>query len=69
MARVTLPQQAAYYTVEEVSRYLRVAKMTVYRKIAAGQIPAVRLGGRVYRIPAQQFDEWLERGGCEDLPV
>ncbi|GIV82738.1 MAG: hypothetical protein KatS3mg051_2092 [Anaerolineae bacterium] len=45
-------QEPLFYTPEEVSEILRVAVKTVYRRLQAGELPAVRLG-RQYRIPAE----------------
>jgi excisionase family DNA binding protein len=38
-------------TVAEVAAMWRVSKMTIYRMIQAGRVPAIRVG-RSYRIPA-----------------
>ncbi|QBI56865.1 helix-turn-helix domain-containing protein [Streptomonospora litoralis] len=37
-------------TVTEVARMLRLSKMTVYRMIHDGRLPAIRIG-RAYRVP------------------
>lgn len=47
-------------TVEEVASDLRVSKMTVYRLIKQGTLPAVRVG-RGYRIKAQQVERYLAK--------
>ena len=49
-------------TVVEVAQRLGQSKFSVYRKIAAGVIPAVRLGdGRsALRIRESELREWLE---------
>jgi excisionase family DNA binding protein len=39
-----------YLTVAEVSRLFRVSMPTVYRRVADGQLPAVRIGATI-RIP------------------
>lgn len=41
-----------FVTVSEVAEVMRVSKMTVYRMIHAGNIPAVRVG-KSYRVPMQ----------------
>jgi len=38
---------------------MRVSKMTVYRLVQAGQLPAVRVG-RSYRVPQDALDAYLE---------
>lgn len=50
--------KAQFLTVAEVARALRVSSMTVYRLIAAGQLPAVRVG-RSYRLREEDVDRYL----------
>ena len=49
-------------TVPELATRLRVSRMTVYRLIADGLLPAYRIG-RSYRIDAADADTWLRRAG------
>ena len=44
-----------FLSVDEVARALRMNRNTVYRAVALGQIPSVRIGRKI-RIPAA----WLE---------
>ena len=46
-------------TAEEAAAYLRIARATLYRLAAKGQIPAVKVG-RVWRFSRSLLDEWLE---------
>ncbi len=46
------PDTAPFRTVAEVARLCRVSKMTLYRAIAAGRFPAVRIEGRLI-VPAK----------------
>ncbi|WP_282853075.1 helix-turn-helix domain-containing protein [Gulosibacter sediminis] len=39
-----------FLTVAEVAELMRVSKMTVYRMVHAGDLPAVKFG-RSYRVP------------------
>lgn len=39
-----------FLTVAEVAETMRVSKMTVYRLIHAGELPAIRFG-RSFRVP------------------
>jgi len=50
------PSAPEFIRVSEAARVLDVNRNTIYRGIDAGLIPAVKVGGRVYRIPAA----WLE---------
>ena len=48
-------------TVAEVAERLRVSEKTVRRLIAAGLLPAVRLGGprTAIRVAADELERWL----------
>jgi len=50
-----------FLTVAEVAELLRVSKMTVYRMVHAGDIPAVRVG-RSFRVPQHAVEEMLSSG-------
>lgn len=45
-------------TVAEVARAMRVSKMTVYRLVHAGDLPAVRVG-RSYRVNENAVRDYL----------
>ncbi len=47
-----------FLTVAEVAEVMRVSKMTVYRLVHAGELPAVRFG-RSYRVPESAVEEYL----------
>jgi excisionase family DNA binding protein len=49
-----------FLTVAEVAAAMRVSKMTVYRLVHGGDLPAVRVG-RSFRVPADAVDEYLRR--------
>lgn len=49
-----------FLTVAEVADLMRVSKMTVYRLVHAGELPAVRFG-RSYRVPQTAVTEALQR--------
>ena len=42
--------EVQFLTVAEVASIMRVSKMTVYRMVHAGELPAIRVG----RIPARK---------------
>ena len=54
-------QAPRFVTVAEVADLMRVSKMTVYRMIHAGDIPAVRVG-KSFRVPTAAV------GTLNDLP-
>jgi excisionase family DNA binding protein len=47
-----------FLTVAEVAEIMRVSKMTVYRLVHAGEMPAVRVG-RSFRVPQDALDHYL----------
>ena len=49
-----------FLTVAEVAAMMRVSKMTVYRLVHSGELPAVRVG-RSFRVPEDQVNEYLQR--------
>lgn len=51
---------ATFLTVGEVAEYMRLSRMTVYRMIERGEIPALRVG-RSFRVPKAALDNVLER--------
>lgn len=53
-----------FVTVAEVADMMRVSKMTVYRLIHAGDMPAVRFG-RSYRVPESAVEQFV-RGAVVD---
>jgi excisionase family DNA binding protein len=48
----------AFLTVAEVAAAMRVSKMTVYRLVHSGSLPAVQVG-RSFRIPQEAVQEYL----------
>ncbi|KYH46231.1 helix-turn-helix domain-containing protein [Branchiibius sp. NY16-3462-2] len=49
-----------FMTVAEVAAIMRVSKMTVYRLVHSGELPAVRVG-RSFRVPAHAVDDYLRQ--------
>ena len=47
-------------TVAEVAAILRLSKMTVYRMVNSGVLPALKVG-RSIRVPEHVVDEYLRR--------
>ena len=58
----TTPDRASaevrFLTVAEVAAVMRVSKMTVYRLVHNGEMPAVRVG-RSFRVPEQAVHDYL----------
>lgn len=47
-----------FLTVAEVAEMMRVSRMTVYRLVHAGQLPAIRFG-RSFRVPESAVTDVL----------
>jgi excisionase family DNA binding protein len=50
--------EVKFLTVAEVATAMRVSKMTVYRLVHGGELPAVRVG-RSFRVPEQAVHDYL----------
>jgi excisionase family DNA binding protein len=50
--------EVRFLTVAEVAAAMRVSKMTVYRLVHNGELPAVRVG-RSFRVPEQAVHDYL----------
>jgi excisionase family DNA binding protein len=53
-----------FLTVAEVASVMRVSKMTVYRMVHAGELPAVRVG-RSFRVPEGAVHDYLRAAFIE----
>lgn len=49
-----------FLTVAEVAAMMRVSKMTVYRLVHGGDLPAVRVG-RSFRVQESDVDEYIRK--------
>ncbi len=52
--------RTTFLTVAEVAEMVRVSRMTVYRWIHNGELPAVRFG-RSFRVPQQAVEQFMEQ--------
>ncbi|QOR70053.1 helix-turn-helix domain-containing protein [Ruania alkalisoli] len=50
-----------FLTVAEVAEMARVSRMTVYRMVHSGELPAIRVG-KSYRVPQAAVEEMLSGG-------
>lgn len=53
-----------FLTVAEVAELMRVSKMTVYRLVHAGDLPAIRFG-RSYRVPESAVIAAVQRPAAD----
>ena len=56
--------EVSFLTVAEVASVMRVSKMTVYRLVHAGTLPAVQVG-RSYRVPEKAVHDYLRQSYVE----
>ncbi len=49
-----------FLTVAEVASMMRVSKMTVYRLVHSGELPAVRVGERSIRVDRREVERFLK---------
>jgi excisionase family DNA binding protein len=56
--------EVKFLTVAEVATAMRVSKMTVYRLVHSGELPAVRVG-RSFRVPEQAVHDYLDKAFIE----
>jgi len=52
--------RTTFLTVAEVADLVRVSRMTVYRWIHSGELPAVRFG-RSFRVPQRAVETFMEQ--------
>lgn len=58
--------RTTFMTVAEVADMLRVSRMTVYRWVHAGDLPAVRFG-RSFRVPASAVEQFMEQATFDSI--
>jgi excisionase family DNA binding protein len=56
--------EVKFLTVAEVAAVMRVSKMTVYRMVHSGDLPAVRVG-RSFRVPEKAVHDYLRAAFIE----
>ncbi len=52
--------ESRFLTIAEVAAMMRVSKMTVYRLVHGGELPALRVG-RSFRVLEEDVDEYLRK--------
>jgi len=55
-------------TPKQVAEYLQLHRMTIYRYISEGKIPAAKIGGR-YRIKREAVEKLLAEINAEEQPA
>ncbi|MGO1315924.1 MAG: helix-turn-helix domain-containing protein [Cellulomonadaceae bacterium] len=57
-------QAPAFLTVAEVADAMRVSRMTVYRLVHSGELPAIRVG-KSFRVPEQALAAYLRASAID----
>lgn len=60
----TASDRVRYLTVAEVAEMMRLSRMTVYRLVHGGELPAVRVG-RSFRVPQDALVAYLAASSVE----
>ena len=47
-------------TIEEIEKYLRFSRKTIYKLLKKGEIPAIRIGNK-WRFDKEAIDDWLRQ--------
>ena len=47
-------------TLEELSRYLKISKPTLYKMVEKGKIPALKIGSQ-WRFKKAEINRWVEK--------
>jgi len=55
-----------FMTASEVAAYLRVGRLTVYKMVRTGKLPAFRIGSD-YRFSVEEIDRWIS--GRKVVPI
>jgi excisionase family DNA binding protein len=66
MAQERRLAEVRFVTVAEVASLMRVSKMTVYRLVHSGELPAVRVG-RSFRVPESAVHAYLNTSFIDNL--
>lgn len=54
-----LPDSLQIYTLQEVSEILKVNIRTIHRYLESGQLEAIRMGGRQWRVTKEGLEKFL----------
>ncbi|MEO3856156.1 helix-turn-helix domain-containing protein [Acrocarpospora sp. B8E8] len=54
---MTTPAEVEYLTAAEIATQLRISKMSAYRLIHSGKLPAIQVG-KGFRVPVAAFEAY-----------
>ena len=56
-----MDEEPLLLSVEEVCKALSIGRLHAYALIASGEIPSIKIGNRMVRVPAKALREWVNR--------
>lgn len=56
--------RAELWTIEDVAKYLKVSKMTIFRMLKKESIPGCKIGHQ-WRFRKEEIDEWLKKNNIQ----
>ena len=59
---VTVEEERLVLTVDEIAARLEISRGLAYEAVRRGEIPSIRVGGRIL-IPRARFEAWLAGDG------
>jgi excisionase family DNA binding protein len=62
-------EESLLLTVPQAARLLQVSRNTAYELIGRGELPAIRLGERLIRIPRFALESWIRRQVPPEEPL
>jgi len=60
--------ETALMTVSELSAFLKISKLGIYRMVHCQEVPFIRIGRRL-RFSKSEIDQWLQKSRVETLSV
>ena len=57
------PKNPKFYTIEEITYFFGIHRSSIYKWIKEGTIPARKFGNS-WRIPREEFEDWMDFRGC-----
>lgn len=59
MPKKDIPESLQIYTLQEVAEILKVNVRTIHRYLESGQLEAIKMGGRQWRVTKEALERFL----------
>ena len=60
---------ASLMTIKDVAAYLKFSAASIYRMAQRGDIPAFRIGTRIWRFKKEDLDQWLQQKSQTQIAI